>query len=377
MKRLIRSISRALSALVLITFSMNGPIARAWSIKEHIQLTRIAAEELIADPSTPTAMKDWLKAANRSGRDMDGERNYFLHQRVGLFPRDADGLGFWSTMPDLDKGNSGFGGPKNIDPFGLPEAQLHFTDLEYLNADPARRTFVDDLSHKPSMDEIPRDMKDERWKHAGMLPFRVEDCYGKLVKSLRDGKLADKPGQYPRDEHAERWAGYLAHYLEDNCQPHHATADYQSKSYFGKGNPRSPNVHSDVESRLPDGEQEDYMPIREEFWALFAKELAELKDPVVSNDPWASTIEVLRISYDALPIIGHAAMAGYGIGGTPEAPTGHPGEFNADVFFHFKGMVGDKEMTVLQMKAHQQAWAVKRVERMWRQAWDESRTAAK
>ena len=33
----------------------------AWSNKEHIQLTRIAAERLLANPETPERMKDWLK----------------------------------------------------------------------------------------------------------------------------------------------------------------------------------------------------------------------------------------------------------------------------------------------------------------------------
>jgi hypothetical protein len=33
-----------------------------------------------------------------------------------------------------------------------------------------------------------------------------------------------------------------------------------------------------------------------------------------------------------------------------------------------------REMTVLEMKAYQQAWAVRRVEKIWRQAWDESRS---
>ena len=37
--------------------------AAAWSNKEHIQLTRIAASRLIADPATPEPMRQWLKAA--------------------------------------------------------------------------------------------------------------------------------------------------------------------------------------------------------------------------------------------------------------------------------------------------------------------------
>src|SRR5258708_2370486 len=148
----------------------------AWSHKEHIQLTRLAAEGLIADLATPPEMKQWLKTANRGALDMEGEKEYFLHQRVGTFPRGADGLCFWATMPDVDKGSGGRDS-RGIEPFGVPEAQLHFTDLELLNSQPEARTYRHDLSHKPKLSEIPRDMKDERWAKAGMLPFRVEDCY--------------------------------------------------------------------------------------------------------------------------------------------------------------------------------------------------------
>lgn len=345
----------------------------AWSHKEHIQLTRIAAARLIDNPNTPPAMKAWLIAANRGGRDMEGEKEFFLHQRVGSYPRSADGLGFWATMPDMDKSDR-----RTIEPFGLGESNLHFTDLELLNSDPDRRTFRDDLSHKPRMSDIPRDIHDERWKQAGMLPFRVEDTYARLVKSLKDGKLADREGQYPRDDHAEKWAGYLAHYLEDNCQPHHATVDFRSRTYFGKGTLRAPDIHSNVESTLADDEKDDHMALREEFWPLFRHELETFKDPTVSDDPWTATLEVLMKSYDSLPLIGRAAMAGYKVGGTPEAPEGHPAEkLDADAFFHFKARMGDEELTMLQLKARHMAWAVKRVERVWRQAWDQASENAK
>jgi hypothetical protein len=368
-----RSFAARIVIVLLSASCLPAPAALGWSLKEHILMTQIAAQRLIADPSTPPAMKDWLKAASRDPKDMEGTKQFFLHQRIGLYPRGVDGLGFWSTMPDLDKGS----GPQRqvIAPFGVGEAQLHFTDLELLNSDPAKQTYRDDLSHKPTLSDIPRDLNDARWKHAGMLPFRVEDCYKKVVAAIRDGRLTDKDGQYPRDEHAEKWAGYLAHYLEDNCQPHHATIDYMSRTYFGKSNPRSPNVHGNVEGTLADDDRDDHMALREEFWTLFSRELQELKDPTVATDPWAATIEVALTSYDALPLIGRAAMAGYGIEGTPEAPTGHPSEaLDAEKFFHFKGKVGDREMTLLEMKAHQMAWAVKRVERVWRQAWDEANT---
>src|SRR5947209_9262639 len=88
-------VSLLLVALVVVP-------ARAWSIKEHIILTRLAAELLIADPATPPGMKDWLSKANRQNLSLEEEKEWFLHQHVGMFPRNCDGLGFWGCMPDLD-----------------------------------------------------------------------------------------------------------------------------------------------------------------------------------------------------------------------------------------------------------------------------------
>ena len=54
------------------------------------------------------------------------------------------------------------------------------------------------------------------------------------------------------------------------------------------------------------------------------------------------------------------------------APLRVPDAFDAEAFFHFKGTYGGREMTLLEMKARQEAWAVKRVQRLWRRAWDEA-----
>ena len=37
---------------------------------------------------------------------------------------------------------------------------------------------------------------EDAWKRAGMLPFRIDQCYAQLVKSIRDKRLGDKPGQF-------------------------------------------------------------------------------------------------------------------------------------------------------------------------------------
>jgi hypothetical protein len=197
----------------------------------------------------------------------------------------------------------------------------------------------------------------------------VEQCYEKLVESLRAGRLNDKPGQFPRDEHAARWAGFLAHYVQDNTQPHHSTVDYRSASYFP--DPRTaPNVHADMEFRLVDDEYNDYAELRQAFWDAFTKALDDVQDPVRTEDLFLATLEVSAISYDALPLIGQAAVAAYGAeaGGAPRRPQ----DFDADAFYRFRGRVGERETTVLEMKARQMAWSVKRLERLLLRAWHEA-----
>jgi hypothetical protein len=349
--------------LATLFFSSQQP-AFAWSNKEHIQLTRLAALELVNAPDTPDAMKAWLRDAMPGLADMAAEKHYFLTARVGPYPISGQGLSFWATVPDMDVATAKPGREEKIEPFGAGERLMHYIDIEFFNPDESKRDYVDDLSTKPKASDVPHDLKDPRWIRAGFLPFRVEQCYAKLVEQLKANRLVSKPGQYPRDEHATKWAAFLAHYAEDNTQPQHATIDFQSKTYF-KNKRKSPNVHADVEYRLVDDDKDDYMPVREQLWNDFEKALSEVKDPIEENDPFKATVEVSLISYDALPMIGHAALAAYG-------SDTEPGEFDAAKFAGFKGKYLDKEMTVSEMKAHQLAWAVKRVERLWLRAWKEA-----
>ena len=345
--------------------ALPAPPAFGWSNKEHAQLTRIAALRLVNAPDTPPAMKDWLREAMPGMTDMAMEKAFFLNARVGQYPNGARGLSFWAAAPDLDVATDRPGNQaKKIAPFGVPERLLHYIDVEFFHPDESKRVYSDDLSTKPTADAVPRDMSDPRWERAGMLPFRVEQCYAELVAQLKAGRLVPKPGQFPRDEHAMKWAGYLAHYLEDNTQPQHATIDFRSESYF-KNKRKAPNVHADMEYRLVDDEKDDYLPVREQLWSEFAKALDETKDPVQSTDLFRATVEVALTSYDALPMIGRAAVAASG-------SDTDPGEFDAAKFAGFKGQYLGREMTVSEMKAHQLAWAVKRVERVWLAAWKEA-----
>lgn len=348
----------------LFALVMLGIPAQGWSNKEHIQLTRIAAMRLVNHPDTPPEMKQWLRDAMPGIADMADERQYFLTARVGRLPNGAQGLSWWSTMPDLDVALDRGPRAKKVEPFGIPERPLHFIDVEFFNPDESKRVYAHDLSTKPALADFPRDMSDPRYARAGMLPFRVEQCYAELVKQLKAGRLVATPGQFPRDEHAAKWAGYLAHYLQDNTQPHHSTVDYRSASYF-KVKGRAPDVHANMEYTLIDDEYDDFMPVRQRLWEHFAKALDEVKDPIKSDDLWVATIEVSLASYDALPLIGQAALAAYG-GDTA------PDKFDAEKFANFTGTYLGREMTLSEMKAHQLAWAVKRVERIWLAAWKEA-----
>ena len=107
----------------------------------------------------------------------------------------------------------------------------------------------------------------------------------------------------------------------------------------------------------------DYPELRNEYWAMLTKALDEAEDPIKTDDPWQATVEVCLRSYDALPLIGQAAVAATR---TMQAnPT-----IDTAVFFHFRGQCMGREMSVMEMKAQQQAWAVIRIQRLWRQAWD-------
>jgi hypothetical protein len=364
-----RSVMRP--AALLTPILLFASIAHGWGTKEHIQLTRIAVQRLIDDASTPAAMKQWLRDATPERLDMEAERQWFMNQRQGIVPRGVDGLPFWSVIPDTNVLMEGRE-EKKIEPFGVSERLLHYIDLELFLKGDAKREYRHDLSGKPAAGDIPRNMKDPRYAQAGMLPFRVEDCYRKLVEQLRAGRLVDRPGQLPRDEHATRWAGFLAHYLADNTQPQHATIDYKSATYFTERR-KAPNVHAQVEYMMADDDKQDHMKLREEYWAALVKAIEQMNDPVKTDDLFEATVEVALASYDALPLIGEAAMKAAGQGGTPEKPAGAASDqFDTPAFFHYRGKVRGQDMTVLEMKAAQQAWAIKRMQRVWLKAWNEA-----
>ncbi len=356
-----------LLALLLLASS-----AFAWSGKEHIQITRIAMERLLADPATPPAMKDWLKQIMPNVFDLKQEEAFYMTGHIG----NTDGTGltgieYWVVAPDIHAQKDPKG--TEIKPFGVAELPMHFIDLELFVQGDKPRKYMHDLSSKPKLEDIPHDMKDPRFMQAGMLPFGIEWCYKNFVTAVKAGKLLPKDPKSTdlADDSALRWGGYLCHYVEDNTQPLHATMDYKAESYFAVKR-RDRNVHAETEYVMVDGDKENFPELRAKFFPMFLKEIDAIKDPGETKDLFKGTLEVSLKSYDAIPLIGLAAMKATGQAGTPDKPLGKAGPIDTTAFFNFEGEVDGKKMTVLEMKAHQTAWAVRRAEVILRQAWEEA-----
>src|SRR5207244_1927602 len=111
------------------------------------------------------------------------------HERIGTDPSRYSGIPRWATRPD-DHALKDPASAK-IDPFGVHEKQLHFIDVELFLKGNAKREYRPDLSGKPNIDDFPHDMHDPRYLQAGMLPLRVEYCYGKLVEAIKSNRMTD------------------------------------------------------------------------------------------------------------------------------------------------------------------------------------------
>jgi hypothetical protein len=357
----IRSISLAVLSLLCLP-----ALLLAWGSKEHILLTRLAMMRLVDDPRTPAGLKNWIQTADPQLGDMAAAKDYFLTARIGIDTSKQIGMPYWCTLPDARANDK----KAVVAPFGMPERPLHFIDLEYLSREPDKRVYRHDLSNLPDITKASHDIADPNYKEAGALHFAVEHSYRQLVESFKAGRLM--PAKAGDEDHALRWAGYLAHYVEDNTQPHHATQDYQSRTYFADRR-SAPNVHSEMEWRMNDDEKEAFPQLRADYWEAFVEQLDKAEEPETDpNDLWLATLQVAAYSYANLPLIGEAAMAASGQGGTPDKPEGKAGPLSTERFFRFEGNGPDGKMSVLAMKAKQQAIAVKRVQRLFRQAWDEA-----
>jgi hypothetical protein len=354
-------------------------VCPAWSHQGHILLTRLAALRIIQDPSAPSGLRDFLR--ENMAYSMDDCKALALVQTVGAHPEDSEqfdqGLDRWATMPDRMKG--GAAGMRKIEPYGMPEAFMHRLDLEVFSR---VGYYKDDLSGKPDVERIPHDLFDPRWKRGGFVPWRVEEMYHRLAAAFGPGDSTASP------DDALVAAGYLAHYIEDSTQPHHATEDYQSQSYLAghvKGVyattrpgysalvamrlPQGVSPHGDIEYQLFENADEPRENFRQEFWTdllsdidgLAAQRAAQTGPTPETFDPFRWDLRILGDSYDYLPFVGRAAQAGYATG-----------QFDPAAFFGFSGQTHARTMTIIQLIAQQNAKAVLDVEMAYRLAWDDA-----
>ena len=350
-------------AVLALFFGQFAGRAMAWGSKEHMLLTRLAILRLLDDAATPPAMKDWLKTLQPDLGDLDHQKDFFLHTAVGAESGKEVGMSWWVVQPDVRANTMK---KQLVPPFPVPELKLHFVDMEMLNPSIDQHVYKHDMSDAPDIAKVPHDLSLPMWKDAGVLPFTVEHAYGELVKAIKAGKLKTEKGN---EDNAVRWAAFLAHYLEDNTQPLHATEDYKCASYFANRR-ASPNVHAEIEYEMNDDDKQYHADLREDYWPLLVDDLKTFKDPVTETDPFKATLQVSLASYKQIPLIGLAAMEATGQQGTPDKPKGRAGPIDIEKFFRYSSNVTGTHETVMQMKARQQAWAVVRVAAMWRRAWD-------
>lgn len=352
--------------LILTIMTLGACSTFAWTPKEYALLTRQAALDLIADPLTPSSMRLWLTAGlSQSLEDAGKTEDFFLREHVGPFAAGLQGIAYWSAVPDLIAATDA-GRNEIVEPFGVPERALHYLDLERLNARPQEQRFSANLANKPPFSAIPRAMHDPRYLDAGMLPFRAEQCRQRMVDAIVAGRLLPQEGQLPRDEHALRWAGYLAHYLADGWEPQHATSDYSFAWALGGRRDLGDALRQAFEVRLCDSDIDEALDLRREYWAALVaarQQVNKASLPIVAKDTWEASVEALRYSYDFLPLIGHAAAASL------DSATGR---IDLPLFYHHRDATPVQSGTLLESRARLQALAIAQIRLEWLRAWEEA-----
>ena len=356
----------------------------AWSFKEHIFLTRLAVQQLLADPTTPAEMKTWLQEVCPDAGDRADLRRLMVEEQIGRDPQGLVGLSRWVLVPDQARDMDG---DAKVMPFDQPEAPMHYLDAELFKAGNGDKSYRHDLSNKPAFTDVPRTWDgDDRFPQAGYLPYRTEQVYNDLVAAIKAGQLVPGDGitgDLQRRETALPLAAYLAHYLQDNTQPQHATLDYRSASYFAVRH-LAPNVHGMFEYGAVDWEGKPFPDLRTK---LFDKIIADFDHiqtmkagaMLAPFRPFDDSLSMTLYSYDLLPHVGRAAQlaAGQKIeDGDPAKPVGPPAstgdDFDVEAFFGYEFEFMGEKQTLLDAKAHQLAMAAERTAVGLRSAWDKA-----
>ena len=362
-------------ACVLSVLWPAGP-AHAWSHQQHILMLRLTAVRLLADPATPPPLAAFLRA-NLSAADLTPAalQQLAVTDVVGDDPNAvAHGLDRWVTVPDQVRRKPE--GKAVLQPYGATEDSMHNLGAE--SFDHGDHLYHADGSGKPDFAaDVPDDVHDPRYRRGGFVPLRAQECYDKLVAAIR---ADDGPAQL-------KWAGYLAHYIQDSTQPQHATVDTKSVTYLAGHVPGVPaaatrpsnatlaearlpkgiNPHTDMEYTLFASAAEPLATYRKVYWSALQHGLSS-DDPLAAAHavpPHAAADGVFRLdlqllsdSYDALPLIGHAAAAGY-----------RSGRLDPSTFYGYAGTVDGTPTTVAALMGDRNAAAVREVALLYRSAW--------
>ena len=371
-----RSARLAVSAVAL---ALTAAPALGWSHQQHILMTRLTAARLLADPATPPPLAAFLRA-NLTAADLTpvALEKLAVIDVVGDDPNAvAHGLDRWVTVPDQVRRKPE--GKVKLAPYDATEDSMHNLGAESFTT-AGDHLYHDDGTGKPDFaTAIPFDPHDPRYRRGGFIPLRAQECYDNLVTAI---KANDAPGQL-------KWAGYLAHYVQDSTQPQHATVDTKSVTYLAGHVPGVPaaatrpanaglaearlpkgmNPHTDMEYTLFASAAEPLATYRRAYWRELSTALSAPTPPPLAAarpvPPSATTdgvfhldLSILSDSYDALPLVGHAAAAAY-----------RTGTFDPAAFYGHAGPVDGHDTTVTALMADRNAAAVRQVELLYRSAW--------
>ncbi len=336
------------SILVLLWLVSWPPVTQAWARKEHVFITRVAVKLLLDQASTPPALQALLREG-LGNTDKIADLEKFVLEVEETLRLDA-GLDLYSFRPDELVGLHSL-----VPGFDSTEEKMHYLDTDEFNPQRSRQVFAADGSNKVLARSLPRNPRDPRYKSAGFVTFRAEQCYKSLIASLKTNYS---------NEQVFLWLGYLSHYISDSYQPYHSTIDYQGFN-CACNVAREPKhrFHGDMEGLLFRDTRAGAEALRLQFWQYFQAALN--RDIYGASkkrlDPYLVSQSALLSGYDYLPMLcraGEVALA--------------QGEFDADAWFNYSEMVGKHKLTLLELKAARMAEASLVLNRLILQAWQEA-----
>lgn len=338
--------------LILSAALLQPAPAGAWSRKGHVLIVRSAVKLLTDDAATPAALRTLLLEGIGDPARLDSLESFVLAEPYSATQGPlAPGLEQFSFRPDeLGSRRS------RVAAFDTTEDRLHYLNLEIFQPDPERRRYAPDGSNRPRLADLPRDRRDGRHAAAGLLPFRVEQVYADLVRSLAAGTS---------NEETWLWMGFLSHYASDTFQPFHATLNFdglQCPVNQSREKDARYNLHFEFEDRIFSDESPGVRSHLPGFWKQYRATLDTGAARATARlDPYVSTQEALLDGYGLLPFLCRAGAAA--LNGTA---------FDRQAWFAHAEDHGGRRLSVAQLQGRRMALAALAVRDLLRQAWEDA-----